>query len=292
MGQSSEAWTARHNANLQELVRVYWYDLCQTMRWGRVMWNRVSTHVLWRMTTAIGGAFVVVVVATGPAAAQQRPDFLFGQPGHSIAIRGQWKQARAEGGVYDFVTDELTLEKNAFNAPGIALDVGFTLTPRVELRTGIDFSSAFARSEFREFTDTEGLPVEQDTRLRQVDIVGSMAFAIMPRGRAIGQYSYIPNPVVPYVGGGGGFLRYQFEQIGDFVDFSDLAIFGARLESSAWTLSAHAFSGVDIRLTPNLFITGEARYVWADAELQRDFSRFDPIDLTGLRIGTGVRFVF
>ena len=267
-----------------------WYDLCVTIQWVRVMWNRASTHVLWRMAPAIGAAFVVVVA--GPAAAQERPDFLFGQPGHSIAIRGQWNQARAESEVYDLVTDELTLEKNAFNAAGIAIDVGFVLTPRVDFRTGIDFSSAFARSEFREFIDNEGLPVEQDTTLQQVDIVGSMVFALMPRGRTIGQYSYIPNPVVPYVGVGGGFLWYQFEQIGDFVDFADLAIFGARFESSGWTLSAHTLSGVDVRLTPNLFLTGEARYVWADAELQRDYSRFDPIDLTGLRLGAGVRFVF
>ena len=256
------------------------------------MWSRVTKYVLWRMAPASAGAFVVIAIATGPMAAQQRPDFLFGRPGHSIAIRGQWNQARAEGEVYDFFTDQLTLEKSAFNAPGLALDVSFALTPRVDFRTGVDFTSAFARSEFREFTDTEGLPVEQDTTLRHVDIIGSIAFAITPRGRAIGQYSYIPSLVVPYVGAGGGFLWYQFEQIGDFVDFVDLAIFGTRLESSEWTLSAHAFGGIDVRLTPNIFITGEARYVWANAELQRDFSKFDPIDLTGLRIGTGVRFVF
>ena len=256
------------------------------------MWSLASGHILRRRGAPALGALVVVVVATGSAGAQQRPDFLFGRPGHSIAIRGQWNQARAEGELFDFTTDQLTLERSDFNAPGMTVDVGFAVTPRLDLRTGVDFTSAFARSEFREFTDIDDLPIEQDTTLRQVDIVGSVEFAITPRGRAIGQYSYIPSPVVPYVGGGGGFLWYQFEQIGDFVDFTDLAIFGARFESSGWTPSAHAFGGVDVRVTPNIFITGEARYVWADAELKRDFSRFDPIDLTGLRIGAGVRFVF
>ena len=223
---------------------------------------------------------------------QPRPDFLFGRPGHSLAIRGEWYQARAESDIYTFVSEQLTLDAGDFNAPGFALDVGFALGSRLDALVGFDYTRAFASSEYRDFIDSDDLPIEQDTTLRQVDLTGSVEFAITPRGRAIGQYTWIPSAVVPYVGGGGGFLWYKLEQVGDFVDIIDLSIFAARFESSGWTPSAHVFGGVDIKLAPQVFLTTQARYVWADAALKRDFSGFDPIDLTGLRIAAGVQFVF
>ena len=230
--------------------------------------------------------------ARGSRAAQQRPDFAFGRPGHSIGIRGQWHRARAESDIYDFVTEELTLEKSDFNATGVAVDVGFALTSRLEGRVGLDYTRAFARSESRGYRDTEGIPIEQDTLLRQVGITGSVAFALAPRGRAVGRYAWIPSPVVPYVGAGAGLIRYEFEQVGDFVDFVDFAIFTDRFNSAGWGLSAHLFGGVDIRLTPRILLTTEVRRVQAQADLGDTFSGYDPIDLDGLQIAAGVRFVF
>ena len=226
------------------------------------------------------------------ALAQQDPDFLFDRPNGFIMLRGQQNLQRAQSDLYDFTTRELTLEKSDFNGPGLTLEFGKTLTSRIDLRTGVDFTSAFARSESRDFTDMDDLPIEQDTSLRQVDLFASLEFALTSRGRSIGQYSYVPSRFVPYVGAGGGFLWYQFQQSGDFVDFRDMAIFRALYKSDGWTPSGHAFGGVHVRITPNVSLTGEVRQIWADAELSRDFSTFDPIDLSGLRLGVGIRFVF
>ena len=41
-----------------------------------------------------------------------------------------------------------------------------------------------------------------------------------------------PHMVVPYIGGGGGFLWYEMSQTGDFVDFVDNSIFADTLVSS------------------------------------------------------------
>ena len=226
------------------------------------------------------------------ALAQQDPDFLFDRPSGFIMLRGQQNLQRAQSDLYEFATRELTLEKSDFNGAGLALEFGRTLTPRIDLRAGVDFTSAFARSESRNFTDMDDLPIEQDTSLRQADLFASFEFALTSRGRTIGQYSYVPSRFVPYVGAGGGFLWYQFQQSGDFVDFKDMAIFRALYKSDGWTPSGHAFGGVHIRITPSVSVTGEARQIWADAELNRDFSNFNPIDLSGLRIGVGIRFVF
>lgn len=226
------------------------------------------------------------------ALAQQDPDFLFDRPNGFIMLRGQQNLQRAQSDLYDFTTRELTLEKSDFNGAGLTLEFGKTLTSRIDLRTGVDFTSAFARSESRDFTDMDDLPIEQDTSLRQVDLFASLEFALTSRGRSIGQYSYVPSRFVPYVGAGGGFLWYQFQQSGDFVDFRDMAIFRANYKSDGWTPSGHVFGGVHVRITPNVSVTGEVRQIWADAELNRDFSKFNPIDLSGLRLGVGIRFVF
>ena len=249
----------------------------------------------------IGAGRPVVVSADGAdggTGEQASPDFLFGRPGTSVGVRGQWFAARAgrdrfdpETDLYDFLTETLTLEQPDFNAPGIGIDVGFALGSRLDARAGLDFTSTLTRSEYRDF-DESGIPIEQDTTLSQLELTGSIVLAILPRGRAIGQYTWIPNRVVPYIGAGVGLMRYEVEQLGDFVDFLDLSIFTAQLESSAWTPSTHVLGGADIRLMRQLFLTGEARYVWADAKVTRDFTGFDPIDLTGLRISAGIRFVF
>ncbi len=236
---------------------------------------------------------LIACLLLAPAAlAQQSPDFLFDRPSAFIMLRGQQNLQRAQSDLYEFATRELTLEKSDFNGAGIALEFGRALTSRIDLRTGIDFTSAFARSESRNFTDMDDLPIEQDTSLRQVDLFASLEFALTSRGRMIGQYSFVPTRFAPYVGGGGGFLWYRFQQSGDFVDFRDMAIFQALYKSDGWTPSGHAFAGVHIRITPNVSVTGEVRQIWADAELNRDFSKFNPIDLSGLRIGVGIRFVF
>ena len=95
---------------------------------------------------------------------------------------------------------------------------------------------------------------------------------------------------------GGGFLRHALDQVGEFVDeitlFSIIVTPEASLQSSGWTPTAHLFGGVDIRLMQRLFLTTEARYVLAVAEPSLDFADFESIDLSGLRIATGVRFTF
>ena len=236
--------------------------------------------------------FLSVATTASAQASGPTPDFLFGRPGASIGVRGQWLLARAESDIFDFTSDLLTVEKSDFNAPGIGLDLGVPVSSRLDVLFGIDFTRARALSEYRDFTDTNDLPIEQQTTLSHLNLTGSVELALVRRGREIGQHAWIASAVIPYVGGGGGLLWYRFEQEGDFVDFLDLSIFTERFESNGWAPSAHVFGGVDIKLARRLYLSTETRYVWADAELKRDFVGFDRVDLSGLRITAGVQFAF
>lgn len=222
------------------------------------------------------------------------PDFLFGQPRGSLGVRGSWVFARAGSDIFDFVREHLTLDKGAFNAPGIAADLAIAVTPRVDAAVGFEFSQASARSEYRAFVDNNRQPIEQTTRLREANVSGTVRVALMPRGVGVGRLAWIPRRVTPYVGAGGGFLWYDFTQSGDFVDVlsPNRAIFRDVITSQGWTPSAHALGGVDLRVHRRMFVTLEGRYLWAAATLQQRFEDFDPIDLAGFRTSAGINILF
>ena len=233
--------------------------------------------------------------SAAPASAEQSPrspDFLFGRPILVVGVRGEWVRARAESEIFDFTTELLTLDRRDFDAPGIAVDVGLPLTSRLDVLFGVDASNTKTLSNYRDFVDADDLEIEQETSLSQVNLSGSLELAFVPRGRAVGEYAWIPGRVVPYVGAGGGLLWYRFQQIGDFVDFEDFSVFNDRFTSAGWTPSAHVFGGVDVRMTRRVSATFEVRYRWAEADMDPSFVDFDPIDLTGVHITGGVQFAF
>jgi len=252
-------------------------------------------------------ALLVMAAAAAPAAAQDQtgappevpsprptPDFLFGRPFGFLAVRASWTRVRAGGDWYDFVTDQLTLQRSDFNAPGFAADVGITITDRIEAVVGVDISRASASSEYRHFVDNNRQPINQTTRLNQVNVTGSMKWALHARGRRVSTLAWIPRGLIPYVGGGAGLLRFDLSQDGDFIDALDprRAIFTDVFESHGWTPTAHLFGGLDLRAARWLFVTFDARYRWASGDLSQQWVNFDPVDLSGLRLSTGVSVPF
>ena len=257
-------------------------------------------------------SLLVLIVATTAAAAEppernlpakeslfgqpvdKAPDFLFGRPSVTLGIRGLWVNTRGDSDVFSFLTEKLTLEKTAFRQKGVAFDIGLPVRPRIDALVGLEYASTNTSSEDREFIEDDGNPIEQRTSLTQFNLTGSFELALLPRGRSVGQFVWISAPVTPYVGGGAGLLWYRLEQTGDFVDALDpgLTIFTAQLFSEGWALNSHVFMGADIKVSQHIFLTGEARYMWASAPMNLDYTGFEPIDLSGLRVSGGIQVVF
>jgi len=241
-------------------------------------------------------ALVLAMVAVGvqPCHAQtaQGPDFLFGKPHGTVAIRSGRLMARAGSDLFDFVEKQLTVDRKDFNAPSLGLDLDLQVTPRVTAMAGLDFSRSTTASEYRNFVDNNRLPIEQTTELREVNLSGSVKAALTPRGREVSQHAWIPSMVTPYVGAGAGVMRSTFSQTGDFMDFTDSSVFPHTYSSESWSPSAHVFGGVDVKGWKRVYFTGEARYIWSSADLSSDFSGFKPIDLSGLHVTGGVRYMF
>lgn len=230
--------------------------------------------------------------AQAPTPSTGAPDFLFGRPRGSVGFRGSWMFARADSDLFDFVQRHLTVDKKDFNTPAYGFDFALALTSRLEVQVGVEASTAAKSSEYRDFVDNRLLPIEQETTLKERNISGSIRYSLLPRGRGVSRYAWVPRTFTPYVGAGAGALWYKFEQSGDFVDFQDLSVFPDYFSSTGYAPSAHVFGGTDIKIYRALFMSVEGRYIWAKGKLGKDFVDFDPIDLAGFRLSTGFNILF
>jgi hypothetical protein len=243
--------------------------------------------------SALIGAIALVAGARLATAQTSGDGFLFRQPAGSFSIRGGYALANAGSDVFSEATTNLTLDKRDFSSFSVGADISYAFSPRFDLVFGGDFSSAKHDSEFRDWVDNNDQPIEQTTDFRRIPLTLSLKFYVTERGRSVSQFAWIPSKYAPYVGVGGGAMWYRFNQEGDFVDFQDLDVFNAKLQSSGWAPTGHAMAGVDYTLGPWIALTAEGRYSYAKAELDRDvWDGFEKIDLSGFAgtVGFKVRF--
>ncbi len=219
-------------------------------------------------------------------------DFLLGSPIVSIGFRGSWFKAGANSYLFDFVTEQLSVDKSDFNTGAFGFELGVNVASRVELVGSIDWNGINQPSDYRLLEDNRGLPIQQTTGLEQFNLTMSGKFLLIPRGRSVSRLAWIPNTFVPYVGAGAGYGNYDFQQTGDFVDYEDNHVFSDAFRSSGWAPIVHVLGGTDIRVYKHLVMSFEGKYSWSHADLSQDFVDFEPIDLGGFRFGAGLHFTF
>ena len=220
------------------------------------------------------------------------PDFLLGQPRASVGIRGSWVKASAGSDIFDFVTENLAIDKSDFNTGSFGAEVAISVTPQIDIVGAMDLNGMSHPSDYRLLEDNRGLPIEQTTELNQLNLTVSAKFALLPRGRNVSRLAWIPRTFVPYVGAGAGYGHYEFRQDGDFVDYADNHVFSDTFRSDGWSPTVHVLGGTDIRVYRHMILSFEGKYSWQHADLDNDFIDFDPIDLGGFRFGAGIHFVF
>ena len=227
-----------------------------------------------------------------PALAQGGDGFLFKTPSVSIKFETGYGFQRASSEIFDFTLDQLTIGRRDFDSPYVGGEIAFRAADRWDLFFNIGHQSSSVASEFRDWVDSDDLPIEQVTELRLIPATVGAKYYLKERGRAVGRFAWIPTSVAPFVGGAVGVMSYRFEQTGDFIDFETLDVFPDRFESEGETFLARALAGVNISLSKQFVFTAEGRYGWASGDLGRDFSGFDRMDLDGLQLvgGLAVRF--
>ena len=210
-----------------------------------------------------------------------------------MGIRGALFVASAKSDIYDFVTDILAIDKSDFNTGSFAAELGYNVHPRLDIIGTLDLNNMNHASDYRDWQDNRGLPIQQTTELKQMNLTMSAKFSLLPRGRAISRLAWIPRTFIPYVGAGGGYGRYEFRQNGDFVDFdNNNRVFTDTFRSDGWSPTFHVLGGTDIQVYRHVILSLDGRYSWQKATLSSDFIDFAPIDLGGFRFGAGIHFAF
>ena len=239
--------------------------------------------------TAMLALFVAATFSVAaPARAQDGGEgFLFNPPSGSWSLRGGYAMPGANSDLFKFTTDNLTINRADFAAFDVGGDLAFTLKPRLDLVFDISYSGMSKPSEFRNFVDNNQQPIQQTTSFQRTPLTVNLRYYLTERGRQIGHYAWVPSRVVPYIGAGVGAMYYDFEQKGDFIDDSTLAVFNDTFRSNGWAPVGQLLGGAEWALGTNWALRTEARYVMGSATPSSDFQGFDRIDLSGFTVSAG-----
>jgi hypothetical protein len=231
--------------------------------------------------------------AVQPARAQGAGDgFLFGAPSGSFVVRGGYDQALAGSDIFSQTLSDFTLRKRDFAGFSISGELTASLSPRWDLVFGLGWSGSSHASEYRDWVDNNDLPIQQTTTFQRVPLTAGARYYLVPPGERIGHLAWVPSRIAPFVGGGFGAVWYRFRQYGDFIDLASATknVFPDDLSTSDWALTAYGEAGVNISLTPRVFLTGEGRYTWARGHVGPDYAGFSSVDLSGVAVTVGVGF--
>jgi hypothetical protein len=236
---------------------------------------------------------LALAIPAVPAAAQLAGNgYLFHAPHVKIGIRGGYSAATAGSDVFDDVTKQLTLNKGDFASLIVGADIAFSITSKLDFTLDAGYSRSNHKSEFRDFVDNNGQPIEQTTSFERIPFTANLKLYLAPTGRSVGQLAWIPSRIVPYVGGGVGFMRYRFKQQGDFVDFNTNAVFPATLDSGDdggnYAFVQQAMAGAEYNFSPMFGVTFDARYLHGRGNLGTAFKGYDRIDLSGVTASAGL----
>lgn len=255
-------------------------------------------HPIGRAGLLAASAVAIAAMASPLDAQSAGKGFLFQEPQWTFSLKGGVDRPNAGSDIFEFVTTELTLDRSDFVGFNVGADLAYSLRPRLDLTFSAGYARSSAPSESAKWIGTDDLPIAQTTVFSRLPLTVGLKAYILPRGEAIGSLAWIPARFSPFIGAGGGAMRFTFEQEGEFVDeeSADLEIFTDQLRSDGWAPTAHVLGGFDFALSPRWGVTTEARYSWGRGELGQDYDDdyqgWHRIDLSGLSatMGLHVRF--
>jgi outer membrane protein W len=127
----------------------------------------------------------------------------------------------------------------------------------------------------------DGREIYQDLKLRILPLTGVVR--IFPMGHR--------RWLQPYVGVGGAANFWKYSETGEFVDGWDNTIFRESFVASGTSFGPVGLFGVRGRITSVADLGVEARYSWAEGDLNEDFLS-DKIDLGGWSVLSTIKLRF
>lgn len=243
-----------------------------------------------RITLPAALIVTLLVALVAPVAAQPRGA---SGPNSAFQVRLGYFMPRGEGEVWEENEEVFTTSISDFN--DFVWGVSFTsgLANNVELGVNADFYSATTTAGYRDYLDEFGFPILHDTRLRQLPLTVDLRFLPTGRYRSGSRGGAVTRPVL-YLGVGAGVNFWDYEETGEFIDFSspDLEIFPGQFADEGVAWEVHAVGGLEIPLNGGFNLLLEGRYSWCEAELGGDLAGLGDLQLGGASILVGGSFRF
>lgn len=198
---------------------------------------------------------------------------------------------------WDDTTSVFTLDESDFDAFMLGLSAVHSLSNHIEIGGNIDFYEQTELSEYRDFEDIDGFAILHDTQLEMVPITVDVRFVPGGRYRIRPGGRQILKPMF-YVGAGLGMNLWEYEEVGDFIEFDEFGdpidIFFADFRDDGAAFEAHVLAGAEFPVGPSTNLLIEGRYSWSDDTLGGDFAdlAFRNLDLGGYSFFAGWTFRF
>jgi len=230
-------------------------------------------RTVWLFGTLVALLFASVMPATaqsGPGPAQNT----------SFQLRiGQYAPLGG-GDLWDGNEATFTLYADDFSGFVFGTTVATAVGNNLEVGFNLDFYDETVRSSYRDYVDEDGYRIYHDTTLRVIPLTVDLRFMPAGRYRITQQGKRIPRAVW-YLGIGAGMNFWDYEEVGDFIDFDhpDLPIYGARYRDDGVAFEAHALTGFELPVGRNFNVLLEARYSWSETSMSRDFAGFGTLNL-------------
>lgn len=243
-----------------------------------------------RLTFSIVVVAALLAVSLTPALAQ----------GHGRGYRDsafQFKLGQffpgGDGELWSDNEEIFTMDISDFNdlVWGFSYVTGFS--NELEIGLNLDFYNGSSFSSYRDYVDEGGWPIYHDTRLDLMPVTVDLRFLPAGRYRARPGGRQILKPTF-YIGAGGGLNFWDYEEIGDFIDFTvePNEVFYSRYKDSGTTWEAHALAGFELPLSPGFNFLVEGRYSWSEDTLGGSMAGLGDIDLGGYSLSLGGSFRF
>lgn len=245
-------------------------------------------------TRRIFTAALLILTVAIPAAASPRTEDAF------VVRVGAWMPDG--GGVWDENEIDFTMAAGDFDDATLGMGFVTGLSEYFEVGLFADFYGETVLSQYRDYVDENDRAIFHDTRLEMTPVAVDVRW--IPAGRHAVRHGgrHVSKPVW-YLGGGAGANFWEYQEVGDFVDFFDatLPIFFERYRDDGIALSLHALAGFEFPVGPRTNLVVEGRYLWSDDDLGDSFGHLAasrPVDIDrelvmdGLLVSAGVAFRF
>ncbi len=213
---------------------------------------------------------LAIFVRAAPAHAQQQSVTL--TLGY-FAVRGEDARISDDVLVENLETRLFTFRLGDFNNVSAGGEWLIGLGEYVEAGVGLGFYRRTVASTYKDFVDVDGSEIEQDLKLRVIPFTTTIRF--LPFGRSAA--------LQPYVGAGLGIYAWRYSEVGDFIDFSDFAVFREQFVAEGNDVGAVVLGGVRVPFGSRFAVGGELRYqtVQGTVGVENGFLE-ERIDLGGL----------